>query len=296
MKYVTNHDLEELHVGSQEFVEWVNNALLAKHESLLPPKISIKQEGHRFFNVMPCIVPQLNISGVKVVTRYPNREPSLKSELMLYSNDTGELMAIFEADYITTWRTAAVAVHSIKLLARQDYESIAFVGLGVIGMATLKVYIDTLNERMVNIRIFNYKNRAKEIISKYENVKNVRFTVYDSYEEMIKECDVVVSAVTFADKDFCDESLYKKGCLIVPIHTLGFQACDLTFDKIFGDDTGHINGFKYFNSFKCFNETADILSGSCNGREGDDERIIAYNIGIALHDMVFASELYKRLK
>ena len=160
MKYITNNDLEELHVGSFEFVEWVNNALLVKHESLLPPKISIKQECHRFFNVMPCIAPQLNLSGVKIVTRYPNREPSLKSELMLYANDTGELSAIFEADYITTWRTAAVAVHSIKLLARQDYESIAFIGLGVIGLATLKVYIDTLNGRCVNIRLFNYKNRA----------------------------------------------------------------------------------------------------------------------------------------
>lgn len=65
MKYITNNDLEELQVGLFEFVEWVNNALLAKHESLLPPKISIKQEGHRFFNVMPCIVPQLNISALR---------------------------------------------------------------------------------------------------------------------------------------------------------------------------------------------------------------------------------------
>ena len=296
MKYVTNKMLEDLRIDSAQYVEWVENALSVKQKSLLPPKISIKQDGHRFFNVMPCIVPQLNIAGVKVVTRYPGREPSLKSELMLYSNDTGELGAILEADYITTWRTAAVAVHSIKLLARQDYTSIAFIGLGVIGQAALKVYIDTLDGRRVDIRIFNYKDRAQDIISKYDYAENIRFTIYDSYEEMITDCDVIVSAVTYAEKDFCDESLYKRGCLIVPIHTLGFQSCDLTFDKIFGDDEGHIKGFKYFDRFRSFHETSDILSGKCRGRENDSERIIAYNIGIALHDMIFAYELSKRIE
>ena len=32
----------------------------------------------------------------------------------------------------------------------------------------------------------------------------------------------------------------------------------------------------------------DVLAGRVPGRESEDERILSYNIGIALHDMVFA--------
>lgn len=295
MIYIKNSDIEQLNLTSQDFIEWVNKALLAKNDCVLPAKISIKQEGHKFFNVMPCIIPTLGIAGVKVVTRYPSREPSLKSDLMFYDNNSGELKAIVDADYITTWRTAAVAVHSIKLLAKKNYRTIAFLGLGVIGKATLKVYIETICDRNIEIRILNYKNRAKDVIDEYAYLKDLKFVVYDSYKKMVEGCDVVVSAVTYAESDFCDESLYEKGCLLVPIHTLGFQGCDLTFDKIFGDDRAHIEGFKYFDRFKEFHETSEVITGKCKGRENDDERIIAYNIGIALHDMTFVNEIYNRI-
>lgn len=295
MRIITERDIEELNISSQEYIEWIDEALRAKYNSILPAKISIKQEGHKFFNVMPCIMPTLCAAGVKVVTRYPERNPSLKSELLLYNNESGELQAIFDADYITTWRTAAVAVHSLKMFARANYKNIAFIGLGVIGQAALRVYIDTLEDKNVEIRLFNYKNRAEKIAEQYAS-KQLRFKLYDSYEKMVEDCDAIISAVTYADEDFCSEKLYKKGCLIIPIHTRGFLECDLTFDKIFGDDTDHVSGFKYFNRFKMFNETAKVLSGECKGRESEEERILVYNIGIALHDILFANKILKRLE
>ena len=80
--------------------------------------------------------------------------------------------------------------------------------------------------------------------------------------------------------------------LLVPVHTRGFQNCDLFFDKIYGDDTGHVRGFKYFDRFKEFHEIGEVLSGRCPGRTSDKERIISYNIGIGLHDVLFASKIY----
>lgn len=37
-----------------------------------------------------------------------------------------------------------------------------------------------------------------------------------------------------------------------------------------------------------FAEMSDALAGNVPGRESENERIPNYNIGIALHDMVFA--------
>lgn len=294
MNYISNEDILKLGITSQEMLDWAGETIKHKKESVLPPKISMKQEGFIFYNVMSCILPALGIAGVKLVNRYPENEPSLKSNLMLYNLENGSLKAVMDADLITTWRTAAVAVHSIKLFAKSDASKIAFIGMGNVGKATLKVFVDTV-DRNYTVRIFNYENCAQEIVDSYRDAKNIKWEIFDDYEEMVKDADVVVSAVTYADHDFADESCYKPGCLLVPIHTLGFQGCDLTFDKIFGDDTGHVCGFKYFDKFRSFNEVCDVVNGGCEGRTSGEERIIAYNIGIAIHDLTFADKIYRKI-
>ena len=43
---------------------------------------------------------------------------------------------------------------------------------------------------------------------------------------------------------------------------------------------------------KNYDEFAHVLLGENPGRENDRERILAYNIGISLHDIYFASQIY----
>ena len=77
------------------------------------------------------------------------------------------------------------------------------------------------------------------------------------------------------------------------MHTRGFKQCDLAFDKIVCDDEGHVASFGYYPQFKDkLVEMSDVLSGRVAGRDSNSQRIIAYNIGIALHDVVFASKIY----
>lgn len=298
MKLISNEQILDLNISCKEMLNWASETIKNKKSMLLPEKISMKMdEGRIFYNVMPCVVETEGVAGVKIVTRYPERVPVLDSKLSLYDLKTGNLQAIIDADFITTWRTAAVAVHSIHLFAKKNYQTISFLGLGVIGKATLRMYLETLEEdKKVEIRILNFNQVGQSIVDEFSGNPNITWKIFDDYVEMAKDSDVIVSAVTFAEKDFADAAVYKKGVLLVPIHTRGFQGCDLTFDKIFGDDYGHIEGFKYFHQFKSFNEVCDVVNYACKGRENDEERIIAYNIGIALHDIVFAKKIYERIK
>ena len=68
------------------------------------------------------------------------------------------------------------------------------------------------------------------------------------------------------------------------------------FDKVYADDTAHVCGFKYFDQFKNFAEIQDVIAGKVQGRNSDDERILSYNIGLGLHDVVYASKIYEMLK
>ena len=84
--------------------------------------------------------------------------------------------------------------------------------------------------------------------------------------------------------------------MVIPVHTLGFTNCDLFFDKVFADDYGHVKHFKYFDKFKSFAEVSDVVNGIKPGRENDEERILVYNIGIALHDIYYAGQIYGKME
>ena len=142
-----------------------------------------------------------------------------------------------------------------------------------------------------------YKDQAEKIVSEYSNYSNATFTIVDNTTDLVKDADVVVSCITDANGLLVeDESLFKPGVLVVPVHTRGFQNCDTTFDKVFADDTDHVKGFKYFSQFKEFHQIEEVLKGENIGRASDDERILSYNIGLGLHDVLYASRIYDILK
>ena len=86
-----------------------------KADTLLPPKTHLNMPDGVFCNVMPSLLylPNGNWGGVKMVTRYPKREPALDSKIVLFNSDTGDFLAILDGNWITAMRTGAVAAHSI---------------------------------------------------------------------------------------------------------------------------------------------------------------------------------------
>ena len=50
---------------------------------------------------MPVIIPYLNVAGVKEVIRYPERIPSLDSQIIIYDLNTGKPQAIMDGNWIT---------------------------------------------------------------------------------------------------------------------------------------------------------------------------------------------------
>ena len=120
---------------------------------------------------------------------------------------------------------------------------------------------------------------------------------HDDFKEMASCCDVIASAVTIAHEQFAEPSVYKPGTLLVPIHTRGFQDCDTCFDRIIVDDkNGHVKSFAHFSEFRYCAELNEVLADPGKGRSSDDERIIAYNIGIAARDFYYAGKIYKLLE
>lgn len=246
---------------------------------------------------MPCFVPNINTMGVKVgASRFPNEVPAIDTSILLYDSVTGEFQCLMDGHLITAMRTGAVAALSIKTLKYKNSNEIAIIGLGVTARATLLCLLDIMQEQHLHIKLKRYKNQAELFIERFQTYTNVSFSIVDSTEDLIKDSDVILSCLTVTNDTIAEDNWFKEGVTLVPVHTRGFENCDLFFDKIYGDVTEQIKGFKNFSEFKRFNEFSEVLTKKCPGRENNKERILIYNIGMGLHDIYIGKKVFDLLK
>ena len=298
MKLITFNDIKSLGITPQQSYEWIDFVLRNRDKFILPTKVRIPLEGSDYCNIMPCSMPEGKFFGLKVINRSEERREmgdlNLDSQILIYEYGTANLKAILDGNYITTIRTAAVAVHSIFNFAG-DFETVAMVGLGNIGVAIGDIFFEMIKDRNITVKLYKYKDHAERFMARFAKYTNIKFVVVDTYEELMSDSDLVISSVTYAENDFCDPSVYKKGCTVIPVHMRGFMESDLAFDHIIVSDMVRAKGFKYFDSYKKVSLTDDILAGTVKARENKDDRVLIYNLGLAITDLYFASKIYQMI-
>lgn len=216
--------------------------------------------------------------------------------MMLYNANNGELLALVDCDWITTMRTGAVAAVSAKALRKSDAYIYGMVGLGNTARATMLCVFEAEPEKHFHVKLLRYKNQAVLFVEHFRDYDNVSFEILDDINEMARTVDVFFSCITSPNGLLvADESTFQCGVAVIPIHMRGFQNCDTTFDRVFGDDTDHVKGIKFFPQYHDYNEIREVLAGRDPGRRSDEQRIIDYNYGLALHDVVYASKIFEML-
>lgn len=296
MKVISNEDIERLAITPAECVEWAQRSLLSKPYADLPPKTWQHFPGDVFINTMPCALPSINRYAVKMVTRHPGQKPALKSTILLVDMTNGDTLACMDGTWITAWRTGAVAALAGKTFVNEfNTAALGFVGLGHMAHTTFEC-LQSLFTSPHDIWLLRYKDHAERFVEKYNVLPNVRFHIADSREELISNTNALYSCVTVMNEQFLPPEAYPSGYTLIPVHMRGFQDCDIKFDRIFGDDRGYLRHFQHFNEFRYFGEFTDVLSGVDAGRCNPQERIICYNIGLSLHDLLFSSQIFNLLK
>jgi len=297
VRIIRHNDVINAGITPKQCIDWIIESFMMKYESTLPPKTSIHPQGDDFFNTMPCLLPdRYGRFSIKEVHRIAGQEPTLGSDILLYDSKKGNLLAIIDGDWITNMRTGAVAALSARMFKVPDAVDYSFIGLGNTARATALCILEDNKDKQILFRLLRYKDQAESFIERFKDYKNLTIEVIDDIETLISSSSVIISCISSASGLLCsNDELFKPGTLLIPVHTRGFQNCDLFFDKVFGDDTGHIQGFKYFSRFKKYDELSQVLIGKNPGRESNDERIICYNIGLGLHDAVYSSHIYDML-
>ena len=297
---ISQEKIVSLSISPSDCVKWVEEGFLKKDLAQMPAKLSVHPQGEDFMTTMPCLLPEENgikRFGIKVVNRIESQKPALSSIIYLYDALTGHLLAIMDGDWITAMRTGAVAALAARLFKKDKTDTYSMIGLGNIARAVAMCLIADNKNTPITIRLMRYKDQAEQFMEKFKDANHVTFKIIDDKEQFISEADVIISCVTVATELlFPNDSLFKKGVTLIPVHVRGFQNCDLLFDKVFGDDTDQIRNWKYFSQFHQYDELHHVLQGANPGRTSQEERILSYNYGLALHDIVFASKIYEHIK
>lgn len=293
MRIISFDEILTLAITPEMCLTWAEDVIKNKNKCILPPKNSIKfgNNNNCFFNTMPSFIPFLNRFGVKEVSRFVDRKPALKADILLYDSQDGDLLSCMDGTWITTMRTGAVAAITIDKLESESANIYSFIGLGNTARATLLCLNAIKRGKNLRINLLAYKDQHDIFMQRFSNYTNIEFKVFNNIKAMINQSDVIISCVTAANSCFAEPGDFKPGCLVVPVHTKGFQNCDLEFDKIYCDDIPHIEGFKYFKEYKFVKEMTEVLNDTSFVRSPND-RILAYNIGISVQDIYFASKIF----
>ena len=103
--------------------------------------------------------------GVKTVCFFPGNPArgldSHQGSVMLFSAETGELLALMNASAITAIRTAAVSGVATKLLAREDAGELAIIGSGVQARTHIEAMACVRPIKRARVASFRFENAQK---------------------------------------------------------------------------------------------------------------------------------------
>jgi ornithine cyclodeaminase/alanine dehydrogenase len=309
--YLSRADVAKCGVGVADIIEAVEGAFRAKGEGRveLPPKPGIHPRPDSFIHAMPCYIGGLEAAGIKWVSGYaanPDRGlPYVAGLLVLNDAETGLPTAVMDCTWITAWRTAAVSALAAKLLARSDATRLAICGTGVQGRSHLDAFALVL-ENLSEVRAYD---SVPEVLERYVSDNRprhpgLRISAAVSPQEAVEDADVVLTAAPILKepRPVVENDWLAPGSLGLPIDfdsyfaPSAFMGCD----KLLTDDVDQIRYYQELGYFpnlpEIHGDLGQLVTGQIVGRQTDDERIIACNLGIAMDDVATAPLLVEKAK
>lgn len=284
-------------------------------KSIVPLRVNIdvpKYGGQSLF--MPGYVPDLDAIGIKIVSVFPkNAEkgiPSVPAQVILLDGTTGQVCCIMDGTYVTQLRTGAASGAATDVLALEDSKIGAIFGAGGQALCQLEAMLTVRKLHRVNVyslsdKVRKFVEMAREELKEY----GTEIVAANSPEEALKDADIV-TAVTTSKKPVFPGNLIKKGAHVngVGSYTREMQELDdyivKSADKVFVDSRDAVlaeagdfiqpmeKGIIDKNRITA--EIGEVISGKVKGRESGSQITLFKTVGIAVQDVVTASQIYKK--
>jgi len=273
----------------------------------MPPKPGIHTQPDAFIHAMPAFIPSMRSAGIKWVSGYPENQarglPYISGLLVLNDVETGLPYAVMDCTWITGARTGAASALAAKYLAHPDSEVAGILACGVQGRTNL----EALSVLFALKRVYAY-DIVPEVQARYIEEMSAKLGVeivgVEEPRKAVVDSDLVVTSgpILKHPQPTIEKDWLKPGAFgsAVDFDSYWQPEAFAQMDKISTDDHDQ---FHYYRSEGYFQDTPDpyadlgeIVAGLKPGRQSDDERTLAINLGLAMDDMAVAPEIYRKAK
>ncbi len=251
--------------------------------------------------------------GVKTVCFFPENPSkgldSHQGSVMLFSAESGELMALMNASAITAIRTAAVSGVATQLLAREDAGELAIIGTGVQARTHIEAMACARPIKRVRVASRDFRH-ARSFAEEFSLRYSFPIEPVDSVEAAVRGADLIVTATTAA------EPILKRGWVSAGAHlnvvgssiptTREVDSATIAASSLFVDrrESTINEGGDYLFALRegaigpdhIKAEVGEVLVGAKPGRTSPDEITVFKSLGLAIEDLASADYLYRKAK
>ncbi len=279
-------------------------------QTLMPPKIFFHLEGDRFYSAMAGCCPPIGFAGSKWQSGDPSNPsrnlPYIQGLFVLNEHETGQMVAIIDGKWITGRRTAAASALVARHQARTGSEVLSLLGCGLQGRA----HLEALAGEIPTLERCQVYDIVPERQATYIEEMNGRFNGIEvvgcnGAEAAVRGADIIIPGGPIQEERNATivGEWIKPGALIVTIDYDSYvtDECIDAMDIVLTDDYGQIEDardkeHKFQGVTRIDADIAELISAGKGRRMNDDERILAFNLGIALEDVATAAAILNRAR
>jgi alanine dehydrogenase len=246
------------------------------------------------------------VSGYEGLKIYTYANGVIRFLVPLFRWDTGELVALIEADYLGRVRTGAASGVATKFMARPDARTVALIGTG--SQASTQAEAVCAVRPIEHVRVYGRKEEKRREFARQlaERVK-AQVEAVDSPEKAVRGADVVITITTAAEPvvesawlspgvhinavgsnlahkcELDGETVRQAGVIATDsIEQAKIEAGDLI--QVFGADAGRWSRVV---------DLAQIVVGHTPGRHDREEITLFKSNGVAMEDVAVAARIYE---
>lgn len=302
---LSERDITDMNIKMSTIIDLVEQGLAEHGRGKVenPPKPGIHGTPNSFIHALPAYLKDMGIGGMKWVSGYPDNRtrglPQIIGVLILNDMETGAPVCIMGGTWITAVRTAAVSAITTKYCARQDAKVLGVVGAGVQGRYNFLAIKEVL-PGLAKVKVTDINREAAERYrSELSPKTGVEVVICEDIESVARGSDIIITATQRLAAPLIKDKWFERGCLGIGLEASRAWYGDaiLNADKFVTDDWVQTQSYRAQGAFpdglpEDYIELGSVVAGRKKGRDHDDERIIAINIGLGLEDIIVADHIY----
>jgi alanine dehydrogenase len=249
--------------------------------------------------------------GMKVVTYFSDNPkqslPAILGTVMLFSAETGKIIAVMDGSSITAIRTACASAMATKVLSNAETPVLGILGAGVQARAHIRALCRV--RKIGKIKLYSPSGvSAAAVKQDLETEIGAAIEIARSAEQTVRDSDLIVTATTSntpvlshewlkpgahinavgshrPDQREIDGPTVARAKVVVDSREAIMAECGDILLAIKEDSISesHIHG-----------EIGDILAGTKPARTSTDEITLYKSVGIAIQDVATANLVYHR--